>query len=220
LKGVAWTNLTNAPKSIDDWPGLGDAHESKVPTKIVYNARNMVSKWGFMCDDEEDDETEEVFECFKIYLDKESIDAARKTGLRDMPANTEEAKRLVADYLQQIYIQIKRSIETTTGSWRNKKVEFIFSTPTTWRAQCITNDFEQAIRKAGFGQENKSKHTTKLGLTEAEAAAVYVATNKQVRFANGDIILVCDAGGGTSRQCPSPCSAMQNLTSLSGSRAS
>jgi hypothetical protein len=180
----------------------------------------MVSKWGFMCDDEEDDETEEVFECFKIYLDKESIDAARKTGLRDMPANTEEAKRLVADYLQQIYIQIKRSIETTTGSWRNKKVEFIFSTPTTWRAQCITNDFEQAIRKAGFGQENKSKHTTKLGLTEAEAAAVYVATNKQVRFANGDIILVCDAGGGTSRQCPSPCSAMQNLTSLSGSRAS
>jgi hypothetical protein len=72
-----------------------------------------------------------VFECFKIYLDPEAIEIARQNGIMEMPASVEDAKRLITDYLQQIYIQIKSSIEATTGSWKNKKVEFIFSIPTT-----------------------------------------------------------------------------------------
>ncbi len=108
----------------------------------------------------------------------------------EMPASVEDAKRLITDYLQQIYIQIKSSIEATTGSWENKKVEFIFSIPTTWHHLSITNDFEEAIRRAGFGLENTLKHKATLDLTEAEAAGVFVASNPQVRFSKGDIILI------------------------------
>ena len=141
---------------------------------------------------------DEVFEFFKIYLAQESIDEARKNGVRDMPANIEEAKRLIKDYLRQVYAQIKISIEAQTGPWRDMKVEFLFSVPTTWQALTIMTDFEEAVRAAGFGDENPFKHSAKLDLTEAEAAAVYVAGNPQVRFLNGDILLVCDAGGGTT----------------------
>jgi hypothetical protein len=202
-QGVAWTNLSNATQSINDWPGLWDSHESKVPTKIIYGngpGDNRIKKWGFLCEDEDGEENEEIFENFKIYLDQSSIDAARRVGVRDMPGSIEDAKRLITDYLQQVYQQVKRSIEASTGPWKNKKVEFLFSIPTTWYAHSITNDFEEAIRAAGFGEENTMKHTAKLDLTEAEAAAVYVAANPQVRFADGDIILVCDSGGGTSKQ--------------------
>lgn len=37
-----------------------------------------------------------------------------------------------------------------------------------------------------------------LELTEAEAAAVYTIKEKQVSFNRGDVMLVCDAGGGTT----------------------
>ena len=83
LPGVAWTNLSNATQSIDDWPGLWDSHESKVPTKIIYGngpGNNRVKKWGFLCEDEEGEENEQIFENFKIYLDQSSIDAARRVG--------------------------------------------------------------------------------------------------------------------------------------------
>jgi hypothetical protein len=191
--------LSNSINCIADWPGLQDAHETKVPTKLSYSRNNVISRWGFLCDnDDEDSEAEEVFENFKIFLDQESIDAAGKKGVRDIPATVEEAGRLITDYLRQVYGQIKRSIEATTGSWKDKRVEFIFSLPTTWQALSITTDFENAIKAAGFGQENIDKHTAKLELTEAEAAAVYVVANPAVTLANGEVILVCDAGGGTT----------------------
>jgi len=118
--------------------------------------------------------------------------------VRDIPNTVEEAGRLITDYLREVYGQIKRSIEGNVGSWKDKRVEFIFSLPTTWQAMNITTDFERAIKAAGFGQENTDKHSAKLELTEAEAAAVYVAANPAVRLLNGDVILVCDAGGGTT----------------------
>jgi hypothetical protein len=140
---------------------------------------------------------DEIQEMFKIYLDQEAIDEAKRKGLRDIPS-VEDTKQLVTDYLRAVYAHIKRSIEANTGSWKDIKVEFIFSIPTTWQSLRTTTDFEKAIRAAGFGEENSYKHTARLELTEAEAAAVYVAGNPQVMFAPGDILLVCDAGGGTT----------------------
>lgn len=192
--------MTNNTQSISNWPGLGDyGHETKVPTKFV-RRNDSVIKWGFLCDlddADEDEELDELFECFKIYLDQDSIDGARQARVRNMPRTVDEAKRLIRDYLEQVYRQVKSSIEAKAGPWREKNVEFIFSLPTTWQTLDITNSFESAIREAGFGSENQ-QHSVKLELTEAEAAAVYVAGNGQVRFNNGDILLVCDAGGGTT----------------------
>lgn len=116
-----------------------------------------------------------------------------------MPRTVADTKRLITDYLRQVYLQIKESIEDTVGPWKYQKVEFHFSTPTTWVSQAIMSDFKDAIQQAGFGRENPEKHTATLELTEAEASAVYVANVRQVQFGTGDIILICDAGGGTSK---------------------
>lgn len=168
--GVAWTNLSNTVQSIDDWPGLMDAHQVKVPTKFVAGRSN---KWGLLCDGDDVEDNEQLEECFKIYLDQRSIDAARRNNLEDMPGTIEEAQRLTTEYLRYVYSHIKYSIEANTGgSWKYKTVEFSFSMPTTWTSLDILNDFEKAIRNAGFGGENTERHSVKLGLTEAEAAAV------------------------------------------------
>jgi molecular chaperone DnaK (HSP70) len=89
-------------------------------------------------------------------------------------------------------------LESATGSWKDKKVEFVFSLPTTWNSLDTTKKFNEAIRAAGFTAENPEKHSAKLESTEADAAAVYMATNPQVALVKDDIILICDAGGGTT----------------------
>ncbi|PQE13605.1 hsp70 family chaperone protein [Rutstroemia sp. NJR-2017a BVV2] len=203
--GVVWTNLrnTNPTKSIQDWPGLPpDSVETKVPTRIAYlrDAHNgHEPRWGFLCDpDDEYHEITKVHEHFKIYLDATSLDHAKKEGVRDMPDTVDEAKDLVTDYLRQVHQHVKLSIESITGSWYDKRVEFVFSLPTTWTSLDTANRFNDAIRAAGFMAENPEKHSAKLELTEAEAAAVFFASNSEIQLHRGDIILICDAGGGTT----------------------
>ena len=61
------------------------------------------------------------------------------------------------------------------------------------------NKFKEAIKAAGFGSDNPDKHSAKLELTVAEAAGVYMVIFPQVTLSKGDIVLVCDAGGGTTQ---------------------
>ena len=68
------------------------------------------------------------------------------------------------------------------------------STPTTWKSPNLIAILEQAIKDAGFGKRS-SHHHVNISLTEAEAAAVYAS--KQ-HYEQGDVFLVCDAGGGTT----------------------
>jgi len=59
----------------------------------------------------------------------------------------------------------------------------------------MIEETKQVIREAGFGSTQISNHRMEVTLTEAEAAAVYVAKSQYKR---GDVFLVCDAGGGTT----------------------
>ncbi|TGO81410.1 hypothetical protein BPOR_1167g00020 [Botrytis porri] len=119
-------------------------------------------------------------------------------GVRDMPETVDEAKYFVTGYPHQIYMHVKLCIEAITGSWKEKRIEFVFSLPTTWDAQDTVNRFIEAMSAAGFISQNPDKHSAKLELSEAEAAAVYFVTNSEIELEKGDIILICDAGGGTT----------------------
>jgi hypothetical protein len=52
------------------------------------------------------------------------------------------------------------------------------------------------VKDAGFGSH--PGHSLTIGLTEAEAAAVHVSTEAPGIFRENDVLLVCDAGGGTT----------------------
>ncbi|KZL76953.1 hsp70 family chaperone [Colletotrichum tofieldiae] len=201
--GVAWMTPKTPIQIINDWPGSGDRGERKVPTVLIYNSDNTLSSWGFMCEDDDDTTPGKIRrEFFKIFLDEDTLAAAKQQGLSNTPQNTVDAQRFMTDYLQQVYEHIKESIETQIGrrhfgGWTDMAVKFLFSVPTTWTKMSVVNAFKEVIRGAGFGVEG-TKHVAQVDLTEAEAAAVATLKTSPVQFHLGSLFLTVDAGGGTT----------------------
>lgn len=76
------------------------------------------------------------------------------------------------DYFRLLYqyIETKLQMEIPT-KWNDARIEFIFSVPTTWKPHPTVERFRVLTERAGFGQH--PNHTSVIGLTEAEAAAVH-----------------------------------------------
>lgn len=169
----------------------------QVPTVVCYR-NGRFSSWGFETRQEDQSDPEVDFaEWFKVYLDrKEYRDAADDSW----PRSYEDVRRAYRDFLRQLYICIREEISSSVlrgVSWQDANVEFIFSVPTTWTAVAITKIFEALLHEAGFGSEGKS-HKVVIGLTEAEAAAIHTFVTEKETYRHGQIILVVDAGGGTT----------------------
>lgn len=97
--------------------------------------------------------------------------------------------------MECLYIYISRFLQDQIGSWDHKRVEFLFSLPTTFRSQAISTNLRELLFGTGFGRRN---HTIEFGLTEPQASAVDAAKDSSKNFQDGDIMLVCDAGGATT----------------------
>ncbi|KAF9880281.1 hsp70 family chaperone [Colletotrichum karsti] len=201
--GVAWMTPKTPIQVINDWPGSGDRGERKVPTVLTYNADGSLSKWGFMCGDEEESMAGKLRrEFFKIFIDEDTLEAWQQRGLPNAPRNVAEAERLVTDFLREVFDHVKESIETQlgrrhTGGWTDMAVTFLFSVPTTWTKMETINSFKRIIHDAGFGAEG-ARHFAQVDLTEAEAAAVATLKTSAVNFQMGSLFLTVDAGGGTT----------------------
>ncbi|KAK5999197.1 hypothetical protein PT974_01588 [Cladobotryum mycophilum] len=201
--GVAWMTPKTPIQVINDWPGSGDRGERKVPTCVIYNADGTMSSWGFMCTDDDDTLFGRVRrDFFKIFIDRETLTAAQQRGLSNVPRSPEEAQVFATDYLHQIYLHVKETIEMQIGKrhfggWADMAVMFLFSVPTTWTRMEIINIFKGIIRDAGFGVEGP-RHLAHVDLTEAEAAAVATLKTSALTFNEGSLFLTVDAGGGTT----------------------
>src|SRR5271154_484119 len=175
------------PETIQRWPdATGTGLSDKVSTTISYDVEtDQVATWGFTVDP--DNPKFRIEENFKLYLDP---------GYRDefhSAPSLEEARRWFTDFLSCVYKSITQHFSETIPRWRTRRVEFVFSVPTTWKDPAMIAETEQLIRKAGFGKEHG--HAVEISLTEAEAAAVYASKQQ---YEKGDVFLVCDAGGGTT----------------------
>jgi len=124
---------------------------------------------------------------FKLYLDPNFNDR-----YPDRPSR-EDAIRYFVDFMSCVYNHIQERFNSTVMDWPTRKVEYLFSIPTTWKNPGLTAELKTWLQQAGFGTE--SQHKVEIAQTEAEAAAVYAA--KQY-FRVNDVVLVCDAGGGTT----------------------
>lgn len=187
--GVAWSAGPQwpEPKTLQHWPGkLGHELRNKVDSAVSYNIESGdLVAWGFLCDPE--NEQYDHNELFKLYLDpayQDTFGAAPSLA---------EAQKWFRDYLSQLRSCIVRQFEESTPHFDTKKIEYVFSVPTTWKNPAILADIERLINEAGFGRGSKVKAS--IYLTEAEAAAVYIS-KQSMQY--GDIFLVCDAGGGTT----------------------
>ncbi|PWY64726.1 hypothetical protein BO94DRAFT_505015 [Aspergillus sclerotioniger CBS 115572] len=173
------------PKTIQRWPGkLPGELVNKVPTCITYHANSTrVIHWGFQC--EVDSPEEGLKEFFKLHL---SPHHPREEG-----PSLAEAQRWLQDYIRCLYRHVVSYFETTIPQFVTQRVEFLFSVPTTWKDVRMVEETRRLLAQV-IGVHNPN-HRACIGLTEAEAAAVYAGNE---HYLQDDTILVCDSGGGTT----------------------
>ncbi|KIV84831.1 hypothetical protein PV11_00585 [Exophiala sideris] len=195
IKNSAAIEMTE-PRTIQKWPGNGAGKADKVPTSLCYEPGNEIS-WGFLTHREDGDDLE-VHDWFKIYLDETEYHEAAKLSPETVPPTHAHVKAYYRDYLRKLYQHIRKvlSAELPAVGFEEETIEFIFSVPTTW-SPGVAEDLRQLAREAGF-DSGGSNHSVKIGLTEAEAAAVCSFSTQSGWFANGDVMLIVDAGGGTT----------------------
>lgn len=136
--------------------------------------------------------------CLNSYLHLQA--QAKGPQLQDTPRTQEEVDKWFEDFMRFLYhhIESKLSAELpSTKTWQSANIEFIFSVPTTWPPSGPTVEkFRRLVQQAGYGKY--PTHSVSVGLTEAEAAAVAASIETPGLFQENDILMVCDAGGGTT----------------------
>ncbi|CAI6291398.1 unnamed protein product [Periconia digitata] len=202
--GVAYTNFSigsSTVRWVQKWPGRMQANENKVPTVVVYpNDDPKPSSWGFASEAATENNAidKEYKEWFKTNLDPIHLAKEQHRDPENAPHSMKEVEKWYEDYLRKMYdyLSYKLGLELSGTTWDQARVEFIFSVPTTWPTIPVVERFRQLVLAAGFG--SIPSHTVSIGLTEAEAAAVHISTEAPGIFKPNDILLVCDAGGGTT----------------------
>ncbi|KAF8866590.1 hypothetical protein BDZ45DRAFT_578820 [Acephala macrosclerotiorum] len=201
--GMTYTGVAYArpkmmsPKLIQEWPDKPGELYNKVPTLLLYGRDNSVRSWGFGCQS-----YSKKKEWFKRYLDERLLeeDIARHKeyfpGHEPPFSSIEEVRKCYQDYMESLYYHVSEKIQKNE-SWTDKRVEFMFSLPATFTTTEITNSLRPLLTNAGFGTDGRH-HSVSFGLTEPQASAVFTAVDQTVDFADQDIMLVCDAGGGTT----------------------
>ncbi|KKZ68450.1 hypothetical protein EMCG_05909 [[Emmonsia] crescens] len=219
--GVTFSTIDmEAPLDVDRWPGHKEVAK-KVPTKLWYRAGcKKPLSWGF----DEPDELHpgmDVVDCFKLYLDPDFQLGSSKNNA-EVFWTSEDVRTWFIDFLtalRQHIIQHIRDREQlahqVVGDWKLHPVVYIFSFPTTWQNSKVVAAFSEIVMDSGFG--GCEAHSVEIKLSEAAAAAVYSAKNfknqravqhpkgrRQLVMVNeesvrdGDVILICDSGGGTT----------------------
>ncbi len=156
------------PKTLQHWPGkLINELANKVPTLLQYNeSTNTVKAWGFLCDQESEDA--DYLGYFKLHLDPAYTDP------RPDAPKLHQARQWFQDFLRCLHDHIEETFSDSFPRWKTQRTEFVFSVPTTWKSPSMIADTEKLIRGAGFGSDGHD-HRANIGLTEAEAAAVYAS---------------------------------------------
>ncbi|ETI28894.1 hypothetical protein G647_01346 [Cladophialophora carrionii CBS 160.54] len=210
--GVAWSCEEDQPPQplYQDWPGSAPSEvHQKVPTLLVYESSKQgrgrpgssrgqkLSSWGLLALDDEERYAPDksIREFFKLFLDEKVLRAQSPEYVSD--TSHKDVQHWFQDYLSKIYEHIKsRFTDTRPELWQGP-VRFVFSVPTTWSPE-VVECFKRIIKKAGFADGSMRGHSAEVTLTEAQAAAVGTAHERKSTLKKGQIILVVDAGGGTT----------------------
>jgi len=201
---VSYVNLSIGNETVrwvQKWPGRFQANENKVPTVVVYpTGSREPSSWGFLSETvaETTSDAKEYKEWFKTCLDPEKLRLKQQEDPDGAPENLQEVEKWYSDYLRKMYeyLAFKLGGELSGVNWEHARIEFIFSVPTTWAPIPTVENFKSIAKASGFGSQRS--HSLVIGLTEAEAAAVHVSIEAPGIFRENDVLLVCDAGGGTT----------------------
>ena len=187
------------PKTLQHWPGkMISEIANKVPTRLQYKENSLeIKAWGFLCDVEGEDQ--DTIEFFKLHLDPEYKDPRTDTYVPSI----KDARKWFQDYLRCVHDHIEEYFSNAFPRWKTQRTEFVFSVPTTWKSASIIAETEKLVKQAGYGSDgiNGISHRAGIGLTEAEAAAVYASRQHfEVPFRNYRTNIITSANTNFSRK--------------------
>ncbi|KAF7522399.1 hypothetical protein PCG10_007511 [Penicillium crustosum] len=195
FSGVAW-GLKDCPDEIEliqTWPGGGNITSQKVPTLCSYDGKH--TKWGYQTDQLiHPGKEQRLIQGVKLLLDESQkfrYTPASKSQevIKDLNKTPME---VAGDYLGKLVAHAQDVLTRRfSTALQTMDLEYILTVPAVWsdKAKDLTM---QAAHRAGISPAS-------LGLlSEPEAAAVCaIRTIQPNTIAEGDCLVVCDAGGGT-----------------------
>lgn len=154
--------------------------------------------WGFHAESITGQYRENFCEWFKTHLDPSRLSRHKLLDPSD-ETTYDDILRWYRDFFAVLYSHIKQKLasEMLGTDWVRARIEYLFSVPTTWSPH-IVEVFREIIMQAGFSDMPSGSHTIAISMTEPEAAAVYTSASAPGIFRDGEILVVCDAGGGTT----------------------
>lgn len=126
-------------------------------------------------------------ERFKLLLDPAS---AQKMPL---PAGL-TSQMLIADYLAYMKKMVMEQLRTEFGQTNNIRIGWALTVPAMWSVKA-KYEMRIAAYRAGLIEAENSKDL--VIVPEPEAAAVFCSSKAGKQYNEGDLVTICDAGGGT-----------------------
>ncbi|KID59176.1 Hsp70 family protein, partial [Metarhizium hybridum] len=186
FSGVAYAYSTDPENiwTISDWPGGEDRLVPKAPSVLKYEDGSTTSfQWGYQLDLTRDANITEL----KLLLDPDQprpyfISSNVQAEMARLPKGVMD---VASDYMRVMLQHAVKQIEKEVmdrSILDNYQKKFVLTVPAVWsdKAKDLTL---RAARNAGISPVSM--------ITEPEAASLYTM------YSNGDIIVICDAGGGT-----------------------
>ncbi|KAI2620987.1 actin-like ATPase domain-containing protein [Hypomontagnella submonticulosa] len=199
--GVAWATIADFEKDqinlITSWPGCG-REEGKAPTELFYEHDQTM--WGY--DIPADAEPIRWFKL--LLLREEDLDPELRQAeylLRAQKVLREHGKTatdLIADYLKCLWQHILHTIHKARGKSVVEGLTFhvVITVPAIWKGYA-RQGMEEAAKKAGILNPRPAGRTTLAFAPEPEAAALATICEPGRTINEGDVYVICDAGGGT-----------------------
>lgn len=163
---------------------------AKVPTELSFDEGGV--KWGFQIP-----ENQSRYQCFKLELEPKIAKDSSHLGMaypdpKALSTNDRNnGESLCSAYLtcmrKHILEMLKRGLSAAVIN--TTPIEFILTVPAIWS--------ESAKQNTGSCAERAGLNSSSRMIAEPEAAIMYCLKQESDNLDVGDIVVVCDAGGGT-----------------------
>ncbi|OJZ91564.1 hypothetical protein ASPFODRAFT_122945 [Aspergillus luchuensis CBS 106.47] len=138
-----------------------------------------------------------VYPWLKLHLYSPNHPILQELSRSNIPTlpNRITPEKALSDFLKPLYQAIQEWINDKWGKSPKPPAEFYFARPACWTDES-QQKMAQAVRNAGFGGNAPDKV---FFVDEAEAVALYFADRQGYEMPEDGRILICDIGGGTTK---------------------
>lgn len=192
-------------RTVRSWPSVNgpSQDESKVPSRVLYDAQGQVKAWGY-CNPDGDNSISMGW--FKLALVPEKHLPPRVQGSEKLRQTKESmhllgvnAVQVTAQYLEKIWRHGLGEIEKIVGrrDFESMPIHVVITIPAIWGKYWQAIEMMKEAAAFSILQPRPAGLTTYEFLYEPEAAIQAYAKELQLKLNVGETVMFLDLGGGT-----------------------